>query len=347
MDNQEEKPIYDKPVIGITIGDVNGVGPEIIIKALSDTRLLNYIIPVVYGSTKVMAFYRKMLRANDFNYTQVKQPGRYSQKKANVVNCWEQMVEINVGQVTSEAGIAAFRGLEKAVEDLKEGLIDAIVTAPINKSNIQQENFNFPGHTEYLAERFESKDFLMMMVGEQLRVGVVTAHIPIKEVASTLTPELIKQKLKIMYSSLRKDFNIVKPKIAVLGLNPHAGDNGLLGDEEEQLIKPVIDAMKEKGMLIYGPYPADGFFGAGTYKNFDGIMAMYHDQGLTPFKVIEFESGVNYTAGLPMIRTSPDHGTGYNIAGKSIASEKSLKEAIYLARDIVYQRSDKKIEVSA
>src|SRR5690606_7345874 len=297
-----------KPIIGITVGDVNGIEPEIIIKALNDNRILKLFTTVIYGSTKVLAYYKKAFKADDFNYSQVKSPDQIHHKKVNVVNCWEELVEINIGTVTKEAGTSAFQALEKACSDLKSGFIDALVTAPINKHNIQSESFKFPGHTEYLTEYFGQKESLMFLVSENLRVGVVTGHIPLQEVAAALSPSLIEQKLKLMQASLKLDFGIQKPKIAVLGLNPHAGEEGLLGKEENEIIKPAINACKEKGMLVYGPYAADGFFGTSQYKKVDGVLAMYHDQGLIPFKTLAFDSGINFTAGLPIIRTSPDHG---------------------------------------
>lgn len=327
-----------KPTIGITIGDVNGIGPEVTIKALRDNRLLNYITPVVYGSTKTLAYYRKALHADDFNYSQVKESGQLHPKKINVVNCWDEMVEINTGEVTKEAGNASFMALQKSVEDLKKGFLDAVVTAPINKHNIQNEEFKFPGHTEYFTENFESKDSLMFLTADDLRVGVVTGHIPLKEVANAIGKEKIAAKIAIMEKSLRTDFGISKPRIAVMGLNPHAGEDGLLGSEDDGIIRPVIEDFKNKGKLVYGPFPADGFFGKGDYKKFDGILAMYHDQGLIPFKTLAFQSGVNFTAGLPIIRTSPDHGTAYNIAGKNEASEESMRAAIFLAYDIFKNR---------
>jgi len=334
------KPNKDrKPTIGITIGDVNGIGPEVIIKSLRDNRVLRYITPVVYGSTKTLAYYRKALKADDFNYSQVKEPAKLNPKKVNVVNCWEEMVEINTGEVTKEAGNAAFLSLKQATEDLKKGFLDAVVTAPINKHNIQSEDFSFPGHTEYFTKNFDSKESLMFLVSEDLRVGVVTGHIPLKEVSNAIGKEKLITKLEIMEKSLRTDFGKSKPRIAVLGLNPHAGENGLLGSEDDAIIRPVIEELKNKGKLIYGPFPADGFFGKGDYKKFDGVMAMYHDQGLIPFKTMAFQTGINYTAGLPIIRTSPDHGTAYSLAGKNEANEESMRNAIFLAYDIFKNRS--------
>lgn len=334
----------DKPVIGITIGDINGIGPEVTIKALRDNRILNFITPVIYGSSKTLSYYRKALRMDDFNYSHVKEPGQFHFRKVNVVNCWSEMVEINTGTVTPEAGKASFQALQKATEDLKSGLIDAVVTAPINKNNIQSDDFKFAGHTEYFTQQFEAKDSLMFMTSDDLKIGVVTGHIPIKDVSQALTKELVGRKLGIMEQSLRIDFGIKKPRIAVLGLNPHAGEGGLLGKEDMEVIEPVIKEFKHKGKLVFGPFPADGFFGKGDFKKFDGILAMYHDQGLIPFKTLAFENGVNYTAGLSIIRTSPDHGTAYDIAGKNEAQETSMRQAIYLARDIYKNRKEQLAE---
>lgn len=333
----------DKPKIGITIGDINGIGPEVIIKALNDNRILNYMTPVIYGSTKAISYYRKAFDLDDFNYTHYRD-NKFTNSKINIVNCWDEMIEINAGSVTPEVGTASFKALQKAVEHLKEGLIDAVVTAPINKNNIQSEDFKFAGHTEYFTENFNGKDSLMFLASEDLKVGVVTGHIPLKDVSQSITKELIIKKLKIMEESLRLDFGISKPRIAVLGLNPHAGEEGLLGSEDGNVIKPALDELKNKGMLIFGPYPADGFFGKGEYKKFDAVLAMYHDQGLIPFKTLAFNNGVNFTAGLSIIRTSPDHGTAYDIAGKNVANESSMREAIFMAYDIFKNRSEQKKE---
>lgn len=330
-----------KPRIGITLGDYNGVGPEVVMKALSDNRVLNLITPVIYGSGKIISFYKKLLTVEEFNYTQVRNKGQFALKSINVVNCWsDETFEIVPGKASKESGKAAFIALKQASAELKEGVIDGLVTAPIDKSTIHSEEFPFKGHTEFLTQYFEAPESLMFMISEKLRVGLVTEHIPIKDVAASLTKEKIEAKLKIMDASLRKDFGISKPRIAVLGLNPHAGDNGLLGLEEEQIIKPLIAEQKNKGRLVYGPFPADGFFAAGTYLKYDGVLAMYHDQGLVPFKSIAFDDGVNYTAGLSVVRTSPDHGTGYGIAGKNQANEGSLREAIFHAAEIIKQRSE-------
>ncbi|MTI40142.1 4-hydroxythreonine-4-phosphate dehydrogenase PdxA [Fulvivirga lutimaris] len=333
----------DKPKIGITIGDINGIGPEVIIKALNDNRILNYMTPVIYGSTKAISYYRKAFDLNDFNYTHYRD-NKFTYSKVNIVNCWDEMIEINAGSVTPEVGAASFKALQKAVEHLKEGLIDAVVTAPINKNNIQSEEFKFAGHTEYFTENFDGKDSLMFLTSEDIKVGVVTGHIPLKDVSKNVTKELIIKKLKIMEESLRVDFGISKPRIAVLGLNPHAGEEGLLGSEDGNVIKPAIDEVKNKGKLVFGPYPADGFFGKGEYKKFDAVLAMYHDQGLIPFKTLAFNNGVNFTAGLSIIRTSPDHGTAYDIAGKNVANESSMREAIFMAYDIFKNRSEQKKE---
>jgi 4-hydroxythreonine-4-phosphate dehydrogenase len=333
-----------KPRIGITLGDLNGVGTEVVIKALSDNRLLNIVTPVIYGSTRAISFYKKLLNIEEFNYTQVRNKGQFAPKSINVVNCWEDVIEIVPGKQSRDTGKAAFLALKQASEELKEGLIDALVTAPIDKESIHSADFPFKGHTEYLTEFFGSSESLMFMISDTLRVGLVTEHIALKDVAAAVTKERIEAKLKIMEQSLRKDFGIAKPRIAVLGLNPHAGDGGLLGQEEEQIIKPVIADQKNKGRLVYGPFPADGFFASGNHTKYDGILAMYHDQGLVPFKSIAFETGVNFTAGLSAVRTSPDHGTGYAIVGKNLASENSLREAIYQANDIFKHRMEQSTE---
>jgi 4-hydroxythreonine-4-phosphate dehydrogenase len=325
----------DRPVIGLTIGDFNGIGPEVIIKTLSDPRILKICIPVVYGSYKVLSKYKKITEAEEIVFNSIRNIEGLNPKKINLITCWEEDFEVSPGKVTEQAGKCAFISLEKASDDLFAGKIDAVVTAPINKNNIQSADFKFPGHTEYFTEKAGIKDSLMLLVSENLRVGVVTGHIPLAEVKSQLTKEKLISKINVMYKSLKNDFGIQKPKIALLGLNPHAGENGLLGKEEQELMVPLLEELKSKGILIFGPFPADGFFGMHHYKKFDGILANYHDQGLVPFKTLAFESGVNYTAGLPVIRTSPDHGTAYDIAGKNIANEGSFREAMYLACDIV------------
>ncbi len=330
----------NKPVIAITIGDVNSISPEVIIKALEDNRIIKMMTPVVYGSGKILSYYRKALNIKDFNYFQLKKVEELSDKKLNVLNLWEETINITMGESTPEGGKYAFLSIKHAVEDALAGKIDAIVTAPINKHNIQSEDFKFAGHTEYLTQTAGLDESLMLLVDGGLRVGVVTGHIPIKEVAEKLTKEKINKKLTILEKSLKMDFGISKPKIAVLGLNPHAGDNGVIGMEEEEMIKPLIEEWKNKGKLVYGPFPSDGFFGNGEYKKFDAILAMYHDQGLIPFKTIAFSSGVNFTAGLPYVRTSPDHGTAFNLVGKDLADETSMRQALFLAVEILKNRKE-------
>ncbi len=333
-------PTTDKPRIGITLGDLNGIGTEVVIKALADSRLLSILTPVIYGSTRALSYYRKLMDLEEFNYSQVKTKGQFFAKAINVVNCWEDMMEINPGQPSRVAGKAALLSLNKAVEELKEGLIDAMVTAPIDKNTIHGDEFPFKGHTEFLTEEFKAGESLMLLVGNSLKIGLVTEHIPVKDIASHITRDRVELKIRLLELTLKNDFNISKPKIAVLGLNPHAGDEGLLGTEEQEIIKPVIDELKTKGKLIMGPFPADGFFASGQHFKFDAVLAMYHDQGLVAFKAIDFESGVNFTAGLPIVRTSPDHGTAYAIAGKNQADESSMRQAIYLACDIIKHRKE-------
>jgi len=324
--------------IGITLGDLNGIGPEVVIKALQDSRLVSLITPVVYGSTRVLSYYKKLMNLEEFTYGHTKGRGQYVPKTINVVNCWEDVIDITPGKPSKDAGKAALLALKQASLDLKEGLLDAMVTAPIDKQTIHGDEFPYTGHTEFLVDYFSTKNYLMIMVSEGLRVGLVTEHVSIKEVANFITTDQVESKLKIMEQTLKKDFGINKPKIAVLGLNPHAGDNGLIGKEDDTILKPLIQDWKNKGKLIFGPFPADGFFATGAHAKYDGILAMYHDQGLVPFKLLAFESGVNYTAGLPIVRTSPDHGTAYSIAGKNLAQEGSIRQAIYTAMDIVTAR---------
>ena len=327
-----------KPVVGITLGDFNGVGPEVIIKCFNDSSMLKFCTPIIYGSSKIINKYKKILGIEDQGYFHIKSADQFNQKKVNIINCWEDDFEIEPGKVTETAGKSAWASLKLATEDLKKGWIDAIVTAPINKANIQNDEFKYPGHTEFFATEFSKGPNLMFLVGDNIRVGVVTGHLPLKEVTSAVTQELIKEKLQIMLESLQKDFGITKPRIAVLGLNPHAGEDGLLGEEEKTIIRPVIDEFKSKNHLVFGPYPSDGFFGQMSHQKFDAVLAMYHDQGLIPFKTIAFDSGVNFTAGLSIIRTSPDHGTAYDIAGKGVADENSFREAVFTACDILKNR---------
>ncbi|MFN5663711.1 MAG: 4-hydroxythreonine-4-phosphate dehydrogenase PdxA [Bacteroidota bacterium] len=328
------------PIIGITLGDVNGVSVEIIIKTLLDNRITDYCTPVVYGSPRIITYWKKLMGHHEFNLYIAKGLDQIHQKKSNVLVCWDDEVEIKPGESTETAGKYAFRSLELATKDLKEGKIHALVTAPLNKHNVNNQLLPFKGHTEYLAQQAGTHDYIMMLVHSDIKVGLATAHIPLKDVAQVLKTELILRKLRIMKKSLQDDFSISKPKIAVLGLNPHAGDNGLLGNEDKDIILPAVKTAQEEGMVVYGPYSSDGFFGARQHHKFDAVLAMYHDQGLIPFKYIAFEDGINYTAGLPFVRTSPDHGTAYGIAGKNQASEVSFRNAIYAAIDIVRRKND-------
>lgn len=324
----------NKIKIGISHGDINGIGYEVIMKTLQDARILEMCTPIVYGSPKVAAYHRKALNMNHFNFNNIKHANEADTRRANIINCIDDNIRVELGKSSGIAGEASYMALETAVNDLKEGLIDALVTAPINKDNIQSDKFNFPGHTEFLAQQFETENYLMLMVSEMMKIGVVTTHIPLSKVTSQITKEAILKKLRIMSSSLEQDFSIKKPRLAVLGLNPHAGDGGLLGNEEKDIIIPAIEQAKSEGILALGPYPSDGFFGSGDYVKFDAVLAMYHDQGLTPFKLASFDKGVNYTAGLPFIRTSPAHGTAFDIAGEDKASPDSFRQALYLAIDV-------------
>jgi len=325
--------------VGITHGDINSISYEVIIKTCLDQRITELFIPIVYGTAKAASYHRKMLNIPDFSFNIIRSADQASPKKANLVNLTEKEVKIDLGESTRTAGEMALMSINAAVEDLKKGTIDVLVTAPVNKLNVNEaSNKPFSGHTGYLAEKFGVSAYLMLMVGENLRIGVVTEHIPLEQVASTITTALITEKINILEESLRKDFDIRKPRIAILGLNPHAGDGGLLGSQEQEIIIPAIQAAKQKGSLVFGPYPADGFFASSGYKQFDAVLAMYHDQGLIPFKTLNFENGVNYTAGLPYVRTSPAHGTAYDIAGKDLASADSMRSATYLACEIFKNR---------
>jgi 4-hydroxythreonine-4-phosphate dehydrogenase len=328
----------EKIIVGISQGDINGIGMEVIIKTFLEPQMLELCTPVVFGSAKTAMYHRKALNIEDFSFNQIKEFSEINYKRANIVNVYEEDVNIELGKQTEAGGKYAFKSLEAASVALLQGKIDVLVTAPINKENIQSPEFKFAGHTEYLDEKFGDGNSLMFLVSDTLRVAVVTGHIPVTQVAAALSQEKILKKIQALNKSLIQDFEIRKPKIAVLGLNPHAGDNGVIGNEEQQSIIPAINKAKEEGILAYGPYPADGFFGNGSYKKFDAVLAMYHDQGLIPFKTIAFNSGVNFTAGLPVVRTSPDHGTAYDIAGKNLASEESFRKAIYTAIDIYRSR---------
>ena len=328
----------NKIKIGISQGDINGIGYEVILKTLEDMRILDICVPIVYGSPKVAAYHRKVLDLN-LNLNLINSASEANDKRANIINCNSDEVKVEISQCTEAAGVAAFQALEKATADLKAGEIDALVTAPINKKNIQSEQFSFPGHTEYLEQTFGKKgDALMLLVSDKLRIAVVTGHIPISKVAQTLTKELIVNKIKILNQSLKNDFGISRPRIAVLGLNPHSGDQGVIGKEEIEIIKPAVTEALENEIVCVGPLPSDGFFGSDEYCKYDAILAMYHDQGLIPFKTLSMDSGVNFTAGLNVVRTSPDHGTAYDIAGQNRASENSFRQALYAAIDIVKNR---------
>lgn len=330
----------EKPIIGITTGDLNGIGPELIIKTFSDNRLLDLCTPVIFSSSKVINFYRRLLQDYPFNFTNTKDLTKLNYKQVNIFNCWDEEVPIQPGALTESGGKYAIRSLMVAAQCLKDNELDAIITAPIHKSNTQLPDFPYTGHTPFLKDKFGVKDVLMLLYSNDLRVALVTEHIAINKVAGNITKELVISKLQLLRDSLIKDFGIMKPKIAVLGLNPHAGDGGQIGDEEQNIIKPVIDAQQQHGHLVFGPYSADAFFARSSYKQFDAVLAMYHDQGLIPFKTIAHGEGVNYTAGLPAIRTSPDHGTAFDIAGKNMADIGSFQEAIFQALDLLRQRKE-------
>lgn len=327
-----------KPKIGITIGDINGIGPEVIIKALSNKKILDQFTPIIYGSSKVMSYYKNIFKEYDFNFATTASAEKVADNKITVVNCWEDEVELKVGHATREGGKCAFIAMDRATQDCMEGHIDAIVTAPINKQAMKMANFPHVGHTEYLTEATKSDASLMMMVSDDLKVALVTNHLPVSEISGGVTKKAILKKLKTLNKTLIQDFGIERPVIAVLGLNPHAGDEGVIGKEDEETIKPAIAEAKRQDIFATGPYPADGFFGSSQYKKVDAILAMYHDQGLVAFKALSFGSGVNYTGGLSIIRTSPDHGTAYDIVGKDEANAGSLRSALYLAIDAYRQR---------
>ncbi|WP_223549952.1 4-hydroxythreonine-4-phosphate dehydrogenase PdxA [Aestuariivivens sp. NBU2969] len=325
-------------IVGISIGDLNGIGGEIVLKTFEDERSLEFCTPVVFASAKVMGFLKAHFNST-IHFNIINSFDQVKQGKVNVFNCWKEPVNINFGEEDVKIGTYAVKSLEVAVKALKHNNIDVLVTAPINKYNIQSEKFNFPGHTDYLAQQLEGES-LMFMVTNGLRVGLLTDHVPVKDIASHITPKLIEKKIDIIYNSLKKDFRINKPKVAVLGINPHTGDNGVIGNEDDTIMRPTLKNIKESGKLVFGPYAADSFFGSDNYKNFDAIIAAYHDQGLIPFKTLSFGQGVNFTGGLNRIRTSPDHGTAYEIAGKGVADESSFKEALFTAIKIFRNRLD-------
>lgn len=324
--------------VGITVGDINGVGLEVVLKTVVDKGILDFCTPIIYGSSKVVSYHKNIVKIKELPLNSIQDADEAINTSVNVLNCWLDNVRISLGKITEEGGKYAHISLEKATEDLIAGKIDVLVTAPINKKAMQSANFPYPGHTEYLTARFGGKRSLMLMVHEDLRIGLATNHLPIKDVAEHITKETVLDKIDILHHTLKMDFGIDKPKIAVLGLNPHAGDEGALGEEETTVIIPAIAAAKEKGILALGPYPADGFFGSANYRGFDAVLAMYHDQGLVPFKTLAFGGGINYTAGLPYVRTSPDHGTAYNIVGQNSAQPDSFRQALFLAIDATRQR---------
>lgn len=334
MNTQQQKPI-----IGVSIGDINGIGTEVIIKAFSDIRILEMCTPVIFGSNKVINFYRKATPELNFNFQVIKELTKVNHKQVNILNCWEEDININPGQLTDTGGKYAIRSLVAAVEALKEQQIHGLVTAPIHKKNTHSEEFNYTGHTPYLKESFGAKDVLMLMTSETFKVGLLSEHVPVKDAHLSVTKENIQSKLQILHQSLVRDFGIDKPKIAVLGLNPHAGDEGLIGGEDEEIIKPAIRDARNNNMIVNGPFPADAFFARSYHERFDAVLAMYHDQGLIPFKSLAIGNGVNYTAGLPIVRTSPDHGTAFDIAGKNKADSSSFLEAVFTCLDIIHKRN--------
>jgi 4-hydroxythreonine-4-phosphate dehydrogenase len=326
--------------VAITQGDTNGVGYEVILKAFADPAILELCTPIIYGSPKIATYHRKSLNL-ETNFSIINSAEDAREGRVNLLSCFDEEVKIELGQPSKEAGEAALKALDRAMADFRQGYYDVLVTAPINKATIQSTSFHFPGHTEYIETSVgDGKKALMILMSDDLRVALVTTHLPVKDIAKAITKELIMEKATIFHQALRRDFRISSPRIAVLALNPHAGDDGLLGSEEKNVIVPAIEELAEKGIQAFGPYPADGFFGSGTYGHFDGVLAMYHDQGLAPFKTIALENGVNYTAGLPIIRTSPDHGTAYDIAGQGKADENSMRQAIYTAIDVFRNRQN-------
>ena len=325
--------------VGITHGDPNGISYEVILKAFADPTMMELCTPSIYGSPKVASYHRKTLDLQ-VNFNTISLATEAREETLNVLHCTADEVKIDLGQPTAEAGEAALAALERAIKDWREGLIDVLVTAPINKYAMQSEKFKFPGHTEYIQKRVgaEGQEALMILLNDRIRVALVTTHLPLRDVAAAITENNVLSKLRTFHQSLRRDFSVENPRIAVLALNPHAGDNGLLGTEEEEVLKPVIEKAGEEGMYVYGPFPADGFWGTRSYEYYDGVLAMYHDQGLAPFKLWAMEDGVNFTAGLDIIRTSPDHGTAYDIAGKGVADDTSFRHAIYTAIDVFRAR---------
>ncbi|SFF85449.1 MULTISPECIES: 4-hydroxythreonine-4-phosphate dehydrogenase PdxA [Salegentibacter] len=322
----------EKVKLGISIGDLNGIGSEIMLKTFDDSRMLDFCTPVIFASTKVLTFLKKHFNLS-LNYQGIDEASKAIDGKINVVNVWKEGVNINFGEEDPKIGEYAFKSLQAATKSLKENEIDVLVTAPINKHSIQSADFNFPGHTDYLAKELEGES-LMFMITDTLKIGLLTDHVALKDIANTITPELIEKKLNIIQETLKQDFRVQKPKIAVLGINPHSGDNGVIGKEDEEILKPTLQKLRDKGDLVFGPFSADSFFGSKNYVNFDAVVASYHDQGLIPFKTLSFGNGVNFTAGLSKVRTSPDHGTAFEIAGTNSANINSFKEAVFRAIEI-------------
>lgn len=331
---KKEKTTHTDVRVGISIGDINGIGIEVIMKALEDARILSDCTPIIYGSEKLFASYKKQIKMNNFNYQGVKTVEEARRRKINIVNIWEEDVEPKFGEVSELGGKYAFLSLEAATRDLAAGKLDVLVTAPISKEAMAKTGFQFPGHTEYLADMAGQEEALMLMISSTMKIGLVTSHIALKDVSTTVTADKVYAKILAFNASLKKDFGIQRPKIAVFGLNPHAGENGKMGSEEKEAILPAIARAMHDEIFAFGPFPADGFFGSSSLANYDGVLAMYHDQGLAAFKALAFDEGVNFTAGLPIIRTSPDHGTAFDIAGENKASGDSMRHAIYLAMDV-------------
>lgn len=332
--------IENKPVIGFSCGDINGIGPEIILKTVADARLLDICTPVIFASNKIINFYRKILSDLSFNFISTKDLTRVNHRQVNIFNCWEEEIPVNPGILNEVGGKYAVVSLTSAAQALKEGKIQGLVTAPAHKKNIQNKDFGFTGHTPFLKEFFGADDVLMLMTAENMKVGLVTEHVPVKDVAQHITKDIITGKLRLLQVSLQRDFDIGKPKIAVLGLNPHAGDEGLIGTEEELIIKPAIREAKQNNIFVTGPFSADAFFARGQYKRFDAVLAMYHDQGLIPFKSLAIGEGVNFTAGISAVRVSPDHGTAFDIAGQNKADESSCRTAVFTCLDVISRRKN-------
>ncbi len=336
----EDKKNNSRIRLGITQGDINGISYEVILKTFSDSRMFDICTPILYGSTKVASYHKKLLQLHqDIAFNAIHEAQEAGDKRFNVVNLTGDEIKIDVGKLTDVAGAQSRLSLNRACEDLKKGDIDVLVTAPISKKNIQSPEFDFPGHTEYLSHQFGCSS-LMIMVCDRIRIGIVTNHLALKDVPGAITHNLLYDKIMLMNESLKRDFGVPMPKIAVLALDPHAGDNGVIGNQDMTVVKPVIEQVQAKGVLAYGPFPSDGFFGNGSFNKFDGVLALYHDQGLIPFKLMSFTEGVNFTAGLPYVRTSPAHGTAFDIAGRDKASEQSFRRAVYLACDILRNRRE-------